>query len=384
MSRPTFSCQVVDSLSTGGAERLVALQAVELSRAGHRVHVVSLAEPLDGPVTDQLRQSSIPISYVPAEGRYSLLDRKRANKLTEVVAGLSPDVVHPHLDTSIIVGSQSMRALDCPVAVTLHGSAPDFRRLAGLKRPLLHRALRRADRVIAVGPQVAETWRSVVAGLDPVVVLNPVTGLGGVVEREARVGSVGRPVELLAVGRLVHQKAYEVMVEAMRIVVNTDSAVRCRIAGEGPERADIEAAIADCGLGDHVQLLGNRTDVNELLAQSDLFVSSSSSEGLPVSVLEAMASGMAVVCTDVGDVRAAVPDDAGTVVSPNAPGELADALLALIKDGDRRIRCGQAGRRHVEDHHDPVRWAEGLASLYTDMVDGTSDDMFGGTVGVDG
>lgn len=376
MSRQLRSCQLVDSLSTGGAERLVALQAVEMAAAGHQVDVVSLAAEVDGPVLQQLVAASLPVTHVPPEGRYSLLDRARKMALTQVVSDLEPEVVHLHLDTSIIVGSQVARRLGLPTVVTLHGSAPDFRRLAGLKKPFLNRALRLADRVVAVGPQVADTWRDAVPGLEPVVVLNPVTGIGPVVERRT-VHEPAEPLEIIAVGRLVHQKSYEVLVEAMRRVVDAlrvdDAAVRpvrCRIVGDGPERPMIESAIAQHGLGDDIELLGFRTDIDGLLASSDLFVSSSSSEGLPVSVLEAMAAGLPVVCTDVGDVRAAVPEGAGVVVQPNRPEALADAMLSLIKDADLRRRYGSAGRRHVVANHDPARWAARLAELYADVLDG--------------
>ncbi len=350
----------------------MALQAVEMTRAGHQVHVISLAGPVDGPVTDQLKDGSIPVTYVPTGGRYSLLDPARTKRLSQVISTIDPDVVHLHLDTAIIVGSRAARSRGWPVAVTLHGSAPDFRRLAGLKRPLLNRALRQADRVIAVGPQVAETWRSAVPGLDPSVVVNPVTNIGPAVDRQNQLGTAGGRLEIMAVGRLVHQKSYEVLVEAMRIVVDAEPAVRCRIAGEGPERPLIEAAISQHGLDGHVELLGSRTDVDSLLAEADLFVSSSSSEGLPVSVLEAMASSLPVVCTDVGDVRAAVPEPAGLVVRANAPDELARAMLTMINDHDRRLSCGKAGRQHVETHHDPARWATGLAEIYSELTGGLS------------
>jgi len=175
-------------------------------------------------------------------------------------------------------------------------------------------------------------------------------------------------LNLLAVGRLVHQKDYQVLVAAMRQVADADPTIRCRIAGEGPERPMIEAAVNRHGLEDHVELLGTRTDVDQLLADADIFVSSSASEGLPVSVLEAMATGLPVICTDVGDVRVAVPDAAGIVVAPGAPGQLAEAVLAMADDRDRRIRCGDVGRRHVQDHHDPGRWAEKLAGIYREMI----------------
>lgn len=346
----------------------MALQAVEMTKAGHDVHVVSLSEPIEGPVFDQLDRAGVPISHVPSRRSQTLLDRARLRQLTDTVAELDPDLLHLHLDASILLGAAVARRLALPAAATLHGSAPDFARLAAVKRPVLHRALARLDRVIAVGPNVADTWQSQAGEVEPTVVVSPVTDLGAVVDRSDR-GRGHRPVNLIAVGRLVHQKAYEVLVEAMRMVVMNEPTVRCRIAGEGPMRASIEAAIAAHGLGHHIELLGNRTDVDKLLADADVFVSSSISEGLPVSVLEAMASGLPVVATDVGDVRAALPPTAGTIVPSASPIELSDALLAMIEDPDRRLRCGLAGRKHVEAHHAPARWAHQLSGVYAEMLD---------------
>ena len=132
------------------------------------------------------------------------------------------------------------------------------------------------------------------------------------------------------------------------------------IVGDGPERGALETRIAQLGLGDRVHLLGFRTDIPELLAGCDLFVLPSLFEGLPLSILEAMAAGKAVVATAIGGNDEAVVDGVtGLLVPPADPEALADALRTLLREPERRRRLGEAGRRRAEAESRPRRWCAG-------------------------
>jgi glycosyltransferase involved in cell wall biosynthesis len=137
------------------------------------------------------------------------------------------------------------------------------------------------------------------------------------------------------------------------------------IVGEGPDRPALEAEIERLGIGDRVRLLGERRDVPELLGAADVFVLSSRSEGLPVSVLEAMVAGLPVVASRVGGVGELVEDEeTGLLVAPGNPDELSTALERVLGDRELRRRLGAAGRERVERHFDLESFRRAHLDLY--------------------
>jgi glycosyltransferase involved in cell wall biosynthesis len=127
---------------------------------------------------------------------------------------------------------------------------------------------------------------------------------------------------------------------------------------------EITALRAALGLEDRVVLTGERGDVAQLLAAADVFVLSSAWEGLPLGLLEAMAQGLPVVSTEVGDVAGVLPAAAGGLVPPGQPERLADALRPLLADAERRRACGAAALSASRDFTDVEGWHRQLQRLY--------------------
>jgi glycosyltransferase involved in cell wall biosynthesis len=168
---------------------------------------------------------------------------------------------------------------------------------------------------------------------------------------------------LIAVGRLKAPKDFLTLVRALAAL--PDRAFEAQIVGDGPDREEVAAEIRRLGLEGRVQLAGERSDVPELLAGSDVFVLSSRSEGLPVSVLEAMAAELPVVASDVGGLAELVVDgETGVLVAPGDPTALADALGRLLDDRELRQRLGAAGRARAEDSFDLAAFRRAHVELY--------------------
>ena len=173
------------------------------------------------------------------------------------------------------------------------------------------------------------------------------------------------PHTVLTVARLDPQKGLHDLVAAAALVPEA----RVMVVGEGPERPALETEIARLGLGDRVHLLGFRSDVPDLLAASDLFVLPSLFEGLPLSILEAMAAGKPVVATAIGGNDEAVVDGAtGLLVPPGDPQALADAIRALLRDPERRRRLGEAGRRRAEAEFSATAMVRRVAAVYDELL----------------
>jgi glycosyltransferase involved in cell wall biosynthesis len=171
------------------------------------------------------------------------------------------------------------------------------------------------------------------------------------------------PVTLVSVGRLRPPKDFTTLVRAVAAL--DPGSARLRIAGDGPDRTSLAAEIAGLGLDGSVELLGTRSDVDELLAGADLFVLSSESEGLPMSVLEAMAAGLPVVASAVGGVPELVRDgETGTLVPPHDSAALAGAIRRLVADPALRDRLGEAGRVRAAREFSLTRFHHAHLEIY--------------------
>jgi glycosyltransferase involved in cell wall biosynthesis len=175
-------------------------------------------------------------------------------------------------------------------------------------------------------------------------------------------GRSGRP-RLLTVGRLQAPKDAVTLIRALGAL--RERPFEAVVVGDGPDRPAVEEEIRLLGLEPAVELAGERDDVPELLASADLFVLSSRSEGLPLSILEAMAAGLPVVASNVGGVPEAVVDGhTGLLVPPSDPQSLAAAIGRLLDDPARRRRLGEAGRLRVAEHFDLAAVHQAHLDLY--------------------
>jgi glycosyltransferase involved in cell wall biosynthesis len=170
---------------------------------------------------------------------------------------------------------------------------------------------------------------------------------GGFRERE---GIPADRTVITTVGRLDTQKGLPYLLEAARLVTRGRPDLRFLVVGEGPRRRDLLRHRDRLGLKGHVSFLGFRTDIPQILADSDIFVLPSLWEGMPIVLLEALAAGLPAVATDVPGVTEVLTDgETGLVVPPKDAGALARALRELLDDPALRRRFAQAGRRRVAE-----------------------------------
>lgn len=165
-------------------------------------------------------------------------------------------------------------------------------------------------------------------------------------------GLSGRPIVGI-VAKLSPIKGHRYLLEAMRLLRESRPEAALMIVGDGPLRTRLEQQTTELGLADDVRFVGSRDDVASLLKVMSVFVLSSTSEGSPNAVLEAMAAGLPVVATDVGGLPEMVSSGrTGVLVPPREPIALAAALSDLLGDAERAAAMGRAARDAVEREHD--------------------------------
>jgi glycosyltransferase involved in cell wall biosynthesis len=169
----------------------------------------------------------------------------------------------------------------------------------------------------------------------------------------------------VAVARLCADKDLATLLHAVAQVIHETPEFRLHIAGDGPCLPELRHLTSQLDLTAHVRFLGPISDVPALLQQARLSVLSSVSEGVPLTLLEAMACGLPVVATHVGGVPEVVQDGVnGLLVNPAAPADLASALLRVHRDFDFASRLGSAGRRSVESRFDVRQMIAQYERLY--------------------
>lgn len=156
------------------------------------------------------------------------------------------------------------------------------------------------------------------------------------------------PVRIVAVGRMVEEKDYPLLLKALAELKRAGLAFVAEVVGDGPLAPQLRHLHAALDLGAQVRFLGRCEDIPEILRRSDIYVLSSKSEGMPIALLEAMATALPVVATAVDAVPEVIVDGInGLLVPPGDPRALAAALARLIADPELRARIGARGLRDV-------------------------------------
>ncbi len=288
-------------------------------------------------------------------------------ELLALICRRRPDILHASSSKAGILGRLAAWLAGVPIRIfTVHGWA--FAAYAGFPGRLYRVAERSMLPLTTETICVAEYERRVgiAAGAcraeQTVVIPNAVqvSALPRAVQR-------GGVVELISVGRLRAPKDFITLARALARLER--GSFRASLVGDGPDRSMIEAELERLRLGDSVRLLGDRSDVPRLLAAADVFVCSSRSEGMPVSIIEAMAVGLPVVASAVGGVPEMVDDGrTGLLVAPGEAAMFADALARLIGDRTLREQMGRAGRKDALQRYDLPAFRRAHLELYARLL----------------
>lgn len=339
----------------GGAARFVielsrALATRERTRVAPRLAALwDFATPHDEEWRAQLAREAIPVfTAAPWQAGAPLRSCMESLRNLWRRPGARVDVIHSHGEFTDLAAILLKRRLGARYLVrTRHSSVewPKRPRLGAFFANLLYPAV--FDMEVAVSQNAVEAldgrWLAGRLGRKARRIYNALNferfgiEMAGRLETRARLrASLGVPVDaplVGTVGRLVPIKGYHVLLEAIPAVAQLYPHARFVIAGEGPERAALEAQAAALGMGERVIFTGARSDVEAVLATLDLFVSSSYVEGLPTAILESVAAGVPVVATAIpGNMEILQDGVTGRLAPPGDAPALAHAIVAALRE----------------------------------------------------
>ena len=341
---------LINTLGVGGAEKYVVTVSNWLAERGARVTVA--AEP-GGELIGALRPD---VRFVPTElGRVRTDLPRMARRIRTLVREERPAVIVTHSLAVTWVARLAVVGARIPIVNVAHGwPEARYRTVAPL--------MRAADRVVAVSPEVQA--RLVASGTDPervVVVHNgvdcrPLGRREGAARAAARHALGAGPAHLLVVslGRLEDQKAHQHVIAVAAALKETRPELRYAIVGEGDRAAELAALAESAGVAGLVRLTGLRADVPELLGSADIYLNCSNWEGMPLSTIEGMASGLPVVATRTEGSGQLLDEACGIVVPIGDVAAMAHAIDRLAADAPLRARMGAAGsaRARAQFSHD--------------------------------
>ena len=352
---------VTSALRRGGAERQWRTLLPALRDSGMRIELLTLQGR--GEFFDEIAACGVPARCAELRSRYDIVRIARALRLDE-----RPDVVVAQgVDAVVVAALLSLRTGSRLVAVE-HGGNSLSRRPH--RRFLTRLASRKVDRLVVVSPSQLTALGQLGYTNDAVVIKNgvePIKPARGRADVRSAMDVAPDAFVVSFVGGLRPPKRPQAFVAALAARAVSGLGVHGLVVGDGPLRPAVEAeARAAAG---RVHVLGERRDVDDLLAASDAACLVSDTEALPMAILEAMSAGLPVIASNVGGIPDAVVDgETGILVARGDDEALVAALAALASDRARASALGAAGRARYERLFSAGRMVREYAALLTEVV----------------
>jgi glycosyltransferase involved in cell wall biosynthesis len=362
---------VTTGLAYGGAETQLKELAIRLKRRGGEVQIASMLPP--AAYGEELQEHGIPIYNLRM--RRKIPDPRALFRLAAIVRQWRPDVVHAHMVHANLLARLTRLLAPVPVLICTAHSLDE----GGWLR---ERAYQLTDWLCDLTTQVSRAGleryiRVKAAPAHKIIYIPNGIDLSRFTpdperrhQRRCEWGLQGAFI-WLAVGRLESPKAYPLLLAAFQKVHRAFPRARLLIMGDGSLRPTVKCQIVERGLEGAVELLGIRRDVPDWMQVADAYVMSSLWEGMPMVLLEAAATALPIVATDVGGNAEIVVDRVnGYLVPPANPDALAEAMQQVMNlPEDARQAMGAAGRAHVVQNFDMERIVDQWEALYQEQLE---------------
>lgn len=328
--------QIVPSFEVGGAETVCAELCLELQKMGHSVVAVSLA-PAQSKLTRALTEGGVDLRLL---GKRLGMDPGCILQLRALIQQVRPQVIHTHLHALKYAALAQFGLRPIPIIHTIHNQAQE-------------EAVKLDQRI---GNYLFHSGKAIPVALSKEI-RGSITALYGIPEEQIPIVANGidlhrclqktdytlhYPPRLIHVGRFYPQKNHEIMLEALKILKVRGVAPKLTCYGDGPRFKEIKELTREMCLENQVDFPGLCDNVYPKLAHGDVFLMPSKWEGVPMAVIEAMATGLPVIASGVGGLPNLIEDGVDGVLIAPTPENLAQAIESLLGDENKRQSLGQA------------------------------------------
>ena len=349
--------QVIPYFCFGGAEIMCETLSCALTQMGHSVTVVSLYDE-HTPIAQRMEAAGIRILYLDKKLG---LDLSMIPKLARIMRQEQFDVVHTHLNVIkyAVVAARLCGIKRC--VHTVHNVAHE--EAEGRLQKIINTIYFKLGWSLpaALSPEIQRTVVSFY-GLqaEKVPVIYNGVALSKCCPKEDY--RLAEPAQLLHVGRFNAQKNHRGLLDAFCLVLKEYPNCRLTLIGDGELQEEIRQYAQDLGIQEKVSFLGNRTDVYPFLQAADLFLLPSKFEGMPMTIIEAMGTGLPIVASAVGGVPDMLEDGISGMLVSCEPEEIAQTVLQLLQQEDLRRGLGTKARERSVQFG-----AEHMARCYCDV-----------------
>jgi glycosyltransferase involved in cell wall biosynthesis len=352
---------LIPSLETGGAESMASQLAKELNKEKFNLEFICLGNKNGTKFEEDLLDSNVKITFLNKGRGLSL---STFFKVWKILSKKKINIVHTHIGACFYVFPWVFFH-KVPLVHTIH-STPS------MELPYLHRTLMKIFYKLkkAVPVAISDTIKSQTSKLYDIndhlipVIYNPVNNKRFMLDSN-KTGS--NNVIFTCVARLTEPKNHRMLLNAFAKVIQTMNNTELWLAGDGELKESLMSEANHLNISGKVKFLGNANNIPEILNQSDIFVLSSIYEGLPMTILEAMAAGKPVIATRVGGVPEIVKEN-GVLVNSGDINGLADAMLRLGTDPVLREGMGKIGLKMSKDY-DITKVTRQYEALYKKVLE---------------
>lgn len=349
--------QVIPYFCFGGAETMCENLTYALIRMGHQVTVVSLYDE-QTPIARRMEKNGVKILYLDKKLG---LDLSMVPKLMKILRQEKPDVVHTHLDViKYAVAAAKLSGIRRCVH-TVHNVAHE--EAEGRLQKLINTVYFRLgwSVPVALSPKVRDTIVSFY-GLkqEKVPMIYNGVDLGKCCPKAQY--ALTEPANLLHIGRFNEQKNHKGLLEAFAQVLKTHPDCHLNLIGDGELLEEVKGYVQTLGIQEKVEFLGNQSNIYPFLQQSDIFLLPSKFEGMPMTIIEAMGTGLPIVASAVGGVPDMLEDNVSGMLVSCDPEQTAQAVLELLDKEDLREKLGTNALADSEKFS-----AEHMARCYCDV-----------------
>ncbi len=359
----------IQGLQFGGLEKMVCDLAINLKRQKNEVIFCCYDEL--GFFHNVLKSQNIQVHYLK---RKQGIDIHYPFKLASLIKNKKVDIIHAHNATAWFYAFWASILSKIPLVYTEHDrSFP-----TPLRLKFLHYFFGKyTHAVVAVSKAVKHNLEKyehiknikvIYNGIDPILFYPP-TAEEKILKKK-QLGLNADNFVLGNVGRMDYWKNQRILIEILPDLKKVFPNIKLVFVGGGDEEDNLKKLALEKKVENDVLFLGKRCDVNEILKAFDLFVFPSLTEGLPLVVIEAMATGLPIIASPVGGIPELIIDDKnGFLVSPTSKSEIKSAIIKLIENQDLRIKMGQIGRKIFESNFSLPQMVRNYLKIYENLLE---------------